>query len=758
MKTRLKKVLTMLLIILMIVSYTGSAFAKTYDSMTEAEKNAFYEMLTLFIRPGENYEYNGTADNPKIVEHFLEETGWQKEDLEELYNEMTQPENANKFDEIYDEKCREDLGVGFNTIVTSALWGGLNSLDPGYVTNDVVEDLSDKDIFGSAIDGIAGILFYGVKILPAIVGKVLSMIMDGVSGEKITVYNVLFNKVDLTNINFFENASGANATTMNNIRNSVAVWYTAIRNISAVILILILIYVGIRMAISTVAEDRAKYKTMFVDWLTSLCILFVLNYIMIFTININNSLVDLIQGVASEQPDMTAVEDKLWSDVFGLSFVAGLANSVAFMMLIGMSFVFFFAYIKRMITLAFLIIIAPLITVTYSIDKMGDGKSQALNTWLKEFIYNILIQPFQCIIYLALASTVLQLIVDNGLGSVSLINVFIAIYVLMFTYQAEEIVKKIFGFDAQSMGKTIATAAVTGALIGRATGLFNSKQRNKPSEPSSQYRKRPAQTNQDGVPEETGGSNGTGAGETSVGEEAGANAGAVSGSEAGANAGAVSGSEAGASASAGGASAGASSGASGGAAAGAAGGAALGVLGALVGLNVAGGMKVAGAALGLSTGDLTTGIAGYNMGSAATKAVRTRTDKSREKVKDYNRRAVIANNIDNYQDAHQISNEQVMQEVENWLDGISMPTNEDDAGMELYQHLMQEREELEKQGQAAEAVRERLIRVVEDSLSGAQSRQLRPSLNQKIRGSRFYGRINDFVNRRIRTTDNDQTI
>ena len=32
--------------------------------------------------------------------------------------------------------------------------------------------------------------------------------------------------------------------------------------------------------------------------------------------------------------------------------------------------------------------ISPLISITYSIDKIGDGKSQALNTWLKEFIYN----------------------------------------------------------------------------------------------------------------------------------------------------------------------------------------------------------------------------------------------------------------------------------------------------------------------------------------------------------------------------------
>ena len=59
---------------------------------------------------------------------------------------------------------------------------------------------SEPDPFGKFIDGIAGILFIGVKIMPAIVGKVLSLIMNGISGENITIYNILFNNVELTNL------------------------------------------------------------------------------------------------------------------------------------------------------------------------------------------------------------------------------------------------------------------------------------------------------------------------------------------------------------------------------------------------------------------------------------------------------------------------------------------------------------------------------------------------------------------------------
>ena len=39
-------------------------------------------------------------------------------------------------------------------------------------------------------------------------------------------------------------------------------------------------------------------------------------------------------------------------------------------------------------------------TVTYSIDKAGDGKAQAFGNWLSEFVMNVLVQPLHAIIYL----------------------------------------------------------------------------------------------------------------------------------------------------------------------------------------------------------------------------------------------------------------------------------------------------------------------------------------------------------------------
>ena len=61
------------------------------------------------------------------------------------------------------------------------------------------------------------------------------------------------------------------------LRKTVASWYYALRNFAIVALLCVLVYVGIRMIMSTVAQDKNKYKTMFKDWLVALCLLFVMH-------------------------------------------------------------------------------------------------------------------------------------------------------------------------------------------------------------------------------------------------------------------------------------------------------------------------------------------------------------------------------------------------------------------------------------------------------------------------------------------------
>ena len=102
---------------------------------------------------------------------------------------------------------------------------------------------------------------------------------------------------------------------------------------------------------------------------------------------------------------------------------------------------------------------------------MGDGKSQALNTWLKEFIFNIIIQPFHCIIYAMMCSTA----VNSLAQTTSLKNFVVAIMSILFVFKAEDIIKNIFGFRAG----TLENAAASGALAWGVMSKFQSKSQNK---------------------------------------------------------------------------------------------------------------------------------------------------------------------------------------------------------------------------------------------------------------------------------------
>lgn len=333
----------------------------------------------------------------------------------------------------------------------------------GYI-NEKSNDKEDNEQFtliDDMVDGVVGLYFYPLKIVPLALGGVIDLAFSVTTGVK-GIESILFNEVPILNVNFFEDISGKLSKEGNEIRQQVAIWYVSIRNIAAVLLILIAIYVGIRMALSTVAADKAKYKHMLKDWIMSIVLLFLLHYIMLAIVNINDSLVNLVhQGYVSSASE-GANTNYFLKNSFSISFSEGLGSALAYFMLQIITFIFFLAYIKRMVTLAFLTIISPLVTVTYSIDKMGDGKSQALNTWFKEYAYNILIQPFQCVAFLALGTTAYNLLNNHSLGSA-----IIAIVMLIFIYQAEAIVKTIFGFNSKSMSETVASSAF-------AAGMFNS--------------------------------------------------------------------------------------------------------------------------------------------------------------------------------------------------------------------------------------------------------------------------------------------
>ncbi len=350
----------------------------------------------------------------------------------------------------------------FNFLCTSGL---VYAKDDGSVTYS-----TENNVLGGIADGIVGFLTLPMRLLIVLAGGAIDVLTSLFvnEGEDVDAETILFNNLELTSVNFFRTDTSPNEV-VRALRTSVGVWYTAMRNIALAFLVIICIYVGIRMALSTVADEKAQYKRMLVDWASSLALVFVMHYIMVAIIQLNNILVKAIEGASIDGSSMSEMSDSFRSRAFSIFFIKGTSSAITYFMLQLMTITILLMYIKRMITVAFLMMLAPLVTITYSIDKMGDGKAQALNTWLKEFSYTILIQPFHCLAFAALGGIAKQMVTSSG-GHDLMAGVF-TILLITFILQSEKIVKKIFHFESSSVQDVLASAAIASSFMDKGRGF-----------------------------------------------------------------------------------------------------------------------------------------------------------------------------------------------------------------------------------------------------------------------------------------------
>lgn len=285
------------------------------------------------------------------------------------------------------------------------------------------------------------------------------------------------------------------------LRPVISKWYFALRNLAIVALLSILVYIGIRILISSSADDKAKYKQRMMDWLVAMCLLFFMHYIMAFAVKLTEEITKAVNSMNepyyitfgdsdsklkdykyeagsgdSEGENIFNVSDGLGKTLYDNNIITdyngkyifmwptnltGKARielqleptedlteddiemrqfgyTVIYLALVMYTILFLFRYLKRVMMLAFLTIIAPLMAMTYPLDKLQDGSAQGFNTWLKEYIFNLLIQPVHLILYTVLIGASMDLVADN---------IVFALVALGFILQAEKILRKFFGFE-----------------------------------------------------------------------------------------------------------------------------------------------------------------------------------------------------------------------------------------------------------------------------------------------------------------------
>ena len=411
------------------------------------------------------------------------------------------------------------LGDGIMYIVQSLLFGMDESL-----LKVAVPGAGIIETVVSIVGGILGIgaviavtIVTGGAALAAIIPSVVVGGMGAYVGHEIAVaalpdsfYLPIYaispeaifqNRIGLLDVNFFSPNEYEDITTKDGqtitqestaatLQSTISSWYLTLRNFAIVVLLIVLLYIGIRIVTSSASQDRAKYKEKLFSWVVALCLLFFMHYIMSFATTIVEAISEGINSinkpilitlspeleernykveVVGEDGERGSVPIREYFDEVGLISDSGAyvwptnlmgivrldmqmdqnvteenqllrrtGYTILFLILVFYTVAFLFMYIKRLIMLAFLTMIAPLVAMTYPIDKMNDGNAQAFNMWLKEYVFNLLIQPFHLILYTMLVGSAIDFATEN---------ILYAVVAMGFLFQAEKLLRKFFGFD-----------------------------------------------------------------------------------------------------------------------------------------------------------------------------------------------------------------------------------------------------------------------------------------------------------------------
>lgn len=308
------------------------------------------------------------------------------------------------------------------------------------------------------------------------------------SPENIFANNIAALDVNFLNPNQFEAVSSTSDAAQASqsaasgvLRQTISDWYISFRNIAIVGLLSVLVYLGIRILISSTATDKAKYKESLQSWVVALCLVFFIHFIMSGLLMITDKFTDLISPSIDDGITVQVDNIKFRTNIIGLvrfnaqssSMYNTAAYTILYLVLVIYTFIFTFMYFKRFLYMAFFTMIAPLVALTYPIDKAGDGKAQAFNLWFKEYSMNLILQPVHLILYVALVSSAIELVKQN---------LIYAIVAIGFLIPAEKFIKKMFGMDKaetpSGFGSFAAGAATMSGIKQVASMLSGGKGKN----------------------------------------------------------------------------------------------------------------------------------------------------------------------------------------------------------------------------------------------------------------------------------------
>ena len=318
------------------------------------------------------------------------------------------------------------------------------------------------------------------------------------SGKRITVESVFFNNIPILDVNFynFKTAGGYNieppkeedasqttgtstTTTINSgeestsiiaevnkkdnnvvytLRKNLATWYFILRNLAIALMLIALLYIGIRMAISTIPEKKAMYKSSLMGWVTGFIIICFIDIFMYVVIASNQFMVDTLKEVGKinaneivyadaegvnreEGREEINLYDAVRIKAYSFKTTESVPALIIYLFLIYLLIRFSLIYAKRVVTVYVLALMGPIIGVKYAFDRASGKRTKTLNSWMKDFAFNVFLQTIHVLLYTLYMATAISVAQTNLAGFA------ICLIILNAMLKADKIVINIFGLN-----------------------------------------------------------------------------------------------------------------------------------------------------------------------------------------------------------------------------------------------------------------------------------------------------------------------
>lgn len=171
-------------------------------------------------------------------------------------------------------------------------------INEGYTT-EVVDAKETSDWIKSSVlaQPIGSLLLWVGGIVEWALGKI-SVVVSGGDAVMPWADAILFNAVPILDVNFINPDPKSIVAALGSI---IQTMYYTILGLAIAFFSLVVMVMAIKLALSSIASEKAKYKSALVSWATALVLLFTLHYFISFVFFLNESLVKVASNIVEEQ-------------------------------------------------------------------------------------------------------------------------------------------------------------------------------------------------------------------------------------------------------------------------------------------------------------------------------------------------------------------------------------------------------------------------------------------------------------------------